>query len=87
MHSVARSNLSQKAGLILCGKNGDGAYGLKAIKANGGETAVQMPNECRHSGADSMPNTALRIEKSYNSVSLEDSHSPHSLTEWLRRIK
>lgn len=34
------------AGLILCGLDGDGAYGLKAIKDKGGKTAVQNPGEC-----------------------------------------
>lgn len=87
MIEVACINLSQKAGLVLCGKNGDGAYGLKAIKVNGGATAVQIPNECKYSGADSMPHTALNIEPSHNRVFLEDSHSPYSLTEWLRQIK
>lgn len=89
MHELANSHncLDKIAGLILCGKDGDGAYGLQAIKANGGVTAVQMPNECRHSDADSMPNTALKIEPSHSKVSLEDFHSPHSLTEWLRQIK
>lgn len=35
------------AGLILCGRYGDGAYGLKEIKDKGGNTAVQNPKECQ----------------------------------------
>jgi len=89
MYEVANSHsyLDKIAGLILCGKDGDGAYGLQAIKVNGGATAVQIPNECRYSGADSMPNTAQKIEPSHDRVSLEDPHSPNTLTGWLRQIK
>lgn len=87
MIEVARSNLSQKAGLILCGKDGDGAYGLREIKANDGETAVQIPCECQKPNVtDSMPNTALKLEPNHHKVSLENPHSPCTLTNWLRLI-
>ena len=88
MIEVARSNLSKKAGLILCGKGGDGAYGLREIKANDGETAVQIPCECQKPDVtDSMPNTALNLNPSHHRVSLEDSHSTNTLTKWLHDIK
>jgi hypothetical protein len=80
--------LDKIAGLILCGKDGDGAYGLQAIKKAGGETAVQIPGECCGLGStDSMPKTALNLEPSHRQISLENPCSEFSLTKWLLDIK
>jgi two-component system chemotaxis response regulator CheB len=44
------------AGMILTGANEDGAHGLAAIKARGGMTAVQDPEEAQHA---TMPSAAI----------------------------
>jgi len=44
------------AGLVLTGANDDGAFGLQAIKANGGLCAVQSPDEA---SARRMPEAAI----------------------------
>lgn len=80
------SQLSTIAGLIICGRDGDGAYGLKEIQAQGGATAVQMQNECIYSGADSMPKTALERHR-HQEVSLEYPPRTLTLTEWLCELK
>lgn len=80
------SQLSTIAGLIICGRDGDGAYGLKEIQAKGGATAVQMPNECIYSGADSMPRAALKLH-SHQEVSLEYPPRTLTLTQWLCDLK
>ncbi|MCT7953263.1 hypothetical protein NG798_26035, partial [Ancylothrix sp. C2] len=78
------------AGLILCGCDGDGAYGLKAIKNQGGETAVQNPKECKHDKRESssMPNTALDIDKEpkHKTILIEGNSDIISLTQWLKSI-
>jgi len=44
------------AGVVLTGANADGALGLRAIKASGGQCAVQSPDEAP---ARTMPETAI----------------------------
>jgi len=44
------------AGIILTGANEDGAHGLAAVKARGGMTAVQDPEEAQHT---TMPSAAI----------------------------
>jgi hypothetical protein len=81
------------AGLILCGLGGDGAYGLKAIKDKGGNTAVQNPGECSHPKREkttrSMPDTAIAINKKpkHQKISIEGNSCVISLTEWLESIR
>ncbi|MCT7993459.1 chemotaxis protein CheB [Laspinema olomoucense] len=78
------------AGLILCGCYGDGAYGLKAIKNEGGATAVQDPDECWHSqkrATWSMPSTALENEPNHEKISIEENSDFTSLTDWLKSIR
>jgi len=77
------------AGLILCGLGGDGAYGLKAIKDKGGETAVQNPGECSHCQkreTRSMPDTAIKQDPTHQKISIEGSTNCISLTDWLKNI-
>ena len=76
--------LEKIAGLIICGKDGDGAYGLQAIKKAGGHTAVQIPDECN---CPSMPYTALKLEPNHRQVCFADSYCEFSLTKWLMDIK
>ncbi|MCT7961705.1 chemotaxis protein CheB [Laspinema sp. D1] len=87
------------AGLILCGRDGDGADGLKAIKNEGGKTAVQNPDECQGKSrlnintneypdktTCSMPYTALDKEPKHQTISIEGNSNFTSLTDWLKEI-
>ena len=56
MESCADAYGKELAGLVLTGANEDGAAGLAAIKARGGLTAVQDPQEAAHS---TMPRAAI----------------------------
>ncbi|HLP88403.1 MAG TPA: chemotaxis protein CheB [Nostocaceae cyanobacterium] len=95
MSEVADSKSKPKiAALLLCGRFGDGAEGLKKIKKNGGYTAVQFPGECFNDPSKptapttaSMPNTALNIEPNHAIVSLENQKGNLKLSEWLDKIK
>ncbi|MBX9259126.1 hypothetical protein H1Q63_35270 [Desmonostoc muscorum CCALA 125] len=92
MSEVAASKTDHKkiAALLLCGLHGDGANGLKEIKNKGGETAVQLPDECCHyqrKNTDSMPKTALQIEPNHQIVTLEDKPDSLKLSDWLSSIK
>ncbi|MGL4503347.1 MAG: chemotaxis protein CheB [Planktothrix sp.] len=78
------------AGLILCGCDGDGAYGLKAIKNEGGATAVQDPDECWHSqkrGTGYMPYIAREKEPKHQTISIQGNSDFTSLTDWLTSIR
>jgi two-component system chemotaxis response regulator CheB len=57
--SAALSYRARAMGIVLSGGGGDGAEGLRAIKANGGLAIVQEPNEAR---APSMPLAALLLD-------------------------
>jgi hypothetical protein len=90
-----KSNLTEIeiAGLILCGLDGDGAYGLQEIKKQGGHTAVQAPNECWHPDRDdqtsSMPKAALQLDSTHQRVSLPGNTGKNgvmSLTDWLKSL-
>ncbi|MCG2594305.1 chemotaxis protein CheB [Ramlibacter sp. XY19] len=56
MESCADAYGGEVAGLVLTGANEDGARGLAAIKARGGMTAVQDPQEAQHA---TMPQAAI----------------------------
>lgn len=78
------------AGLILCGCDGDGAYGLKEIKDKGGKTAVQYPDECSHPikrNTWSMPDTAIKKESKHQIISIEGKSGVTNLTDWLKSIR
>jgi two-component system chemotaxis response regulator CheB len=57
MRTVARAWRERAAGVVLSGTMSDGTVGLMAIKANGGLTIVQDPDEVVYSG---MPRRALQ---------------------------
>ncbi|MFM7888096.1 MAG: chemotaxis protein CheB [Pseudanabaena sp.] len=84
MYEVANGNLRKVAGIVLCGLDGDGAYGLQEIARHGGEVAVQEPSECNHPlkarATSSMPNTCLSIVPNCRRISLE---SVESISNWL----
>ena len=81
MIEVAKCKLGKVAGIVLCGLEGDGAYGLQEIARHGGEIAVQEPLECgRKEGTSSMPNTCLSILENCRRISLE---SVESISDWL----
>jgi two-component system chemotaxis response regulator CheB len=46
------------AGILVTGANRDGAFGMKAIKENGGQTVVQEPSDCF---IDTMPRAAMSL--------------------------
>ncbi|HYE90999.1 MAG TPA: chemotaxis protein CheB [Terriglobales bacterium] len=54
--SVAAACGARAVGVILTGVGGDGAAGLRAIRAGGGRTIVQDPADASHGG---MPGAAL----------------------------
>ena len=47
-HSAARVHKQRVAGILLSGANRDGGRGLMEIKAHGGATFVQRPDEAAH---------------------------------------
>ena len=46
--SAARVHTQRVAGFLLSGSNRDGGRGLREIKAHGGATFVQRPDEAAH---------------------------------------
>ena len=46
--SAARVHKERVAGILLSGSNRDGGWGLREIKAHGGATFVQRPDEAAH---------------------------------------
>lgn len=56
-------------GIILSGANQDGAFGLKIIAENGGETIVQNSNEAEF---DTMPRAAIEIYKKHTVYTLNN---------------
>lgn len=87
MYEVANGNLRKVAGIVLCGCDGDGAYGLQEIARHGGKIAVQAPTECYHpkqkDTTSSMPNTCLSILQNCGRISLE---SVESISDWLMDV-
>jgi hypothetical protein len=79
--------LESIAGLIICGMDGDGAIGLQKIKSKGGKTAVQHPDECICTHADSMPKASLKLDNNHSVIYLEVASTVTTLTEWLSDIK
>jgi len=56
-------------GIILTGANNDGSAGLKKIKALGGTTIVQDPDEAE---SDTMPRAALEMAKPHHVFKLNE---------------
>lgn len=56
--SLAEDIQEKSIGIVFSGTGSDGAHGIKAIKASGGITIAQSPNEAKF---QSMPNAAINI--------------------------
>jgi two-component system CheB/CheR fusion protein len=56
--SLAEEQGEAAIGIVLSGAGGDGAAGLRAVKARGGVTLAQLPEEA---GTDSMPRSAIAL--------------------------
>lgn len=54
--SIAANKGDKAIGIILSGTGGDGSRGVRAIKAEGGFTIVQQPQNAKYDG---MPNSAI----------------------------
>ena len=54
--SIANTKGSKSIGIILSGTGSDGSRGIRAIKAEGGFTIVQQPQNAKYDG---MPNSAI----------------------------
>ncbi len=68
--SSLASEFKQKAiGIILSGTGSDGAYGIRAIKAEGGITIAQSPDSSKYDG---MPLSAINTGKVDLVVSIEN---------------
>lgn len=93
MEDIANSHhkLNKIAGLIICGLDGDGADGLNKIRQSGGDTAVQLPNECCHpirlKATSQMPTAAVNTNSNHKIVSLENAPGTMTLIQWLSKIK
>ena len=87
MTEVANGKLGKVAGIVLCGLDGDGAYGLQEIARHGGEIAVQEPSECNNpligKATSSMPHACLSVASNCRQISLE---SVATISDWLRDI-
>lgn len=62
MESCAQAYGDRLLGVVLTGANEDGARGLASVKACGGLTAVQDPDEAAHGV---MPEAAIRLAEPY----------------------
>ncbi len=93
MEDIANSynKLNKIAGLIICGLDADGADGLNKIKNSGGDTAVQLPDECCHpirqKTTFQMPEAAININPNHQIISLENTPGQITLAQWLSKIK
>jgi hypothetical protein len=93
MENIANSykKLNKIASLIICGLDGDGADGLNKIKNSGGDTAVQLPDECcnpiRQKTTSQMPEAAININPNHQIISLENTPGQITLSQWLSKIK
>jgi two-component system chemotaxis response regulator CheB len=67
--SAAKSHAQRVAGVLLSGGGSDGVSGLTVIKARGGLSIVQRPEEARH---PSMPIHAIRGDDVDAILSLEE---------------
>jgi two-component system, chemotaxis family, protein-glutamate methylesterase/glutaminase len=67
--SAARAAASRVVGVVLSGTGDDGVRGLIAIKAAGGLSLVQDPEEARHAG---MPRSALACDRVNAALVLSD---------------
>ncbi len=56
MLALALDQRDRSIGIVLSGTDGDGALGIKAIKAEGGLTIAQLPETAAHAG---MPQSAI----------------------------
>lgn len=61
-------------GVLVTGANRDGAFGMKAIRENGGQTIVQEPSECF---IDTMPKSAMAI------TAIDHVLNAESIRNWL----
>lgn len=59
LQSIARSSRSQAIGIVLSGTGSDGAAGCRAIRAAGGLTIAQEPDEAKFNG---MPQAAIETK-------------------------
>jgi two-component system chemotaxis response regulator CheB len=71
MESAADTFADKLAGFLLTGANQDGADGLKKIKANGGLTVVQDPEEAQ---VRFMPEAAIKLQAPDFILSLSQIH-------------
>ncbi len=76
-NSLAEAYGSKALGVILSGTGSDGAFGIRAIKANGGITIAQSPATAKYDG---MPISAINTGKVDLVVSVD------SIAEELHRI-
>lgn len=58
-YSLASDQKNHAIGVVLSGADGDGALGLKAIKAEGGIALVQSPESATHTG---MPRSSIAAD-------------------------
>jgi two-component system, chemotaxis family, protein-glutamate methylesterase/glutaminase len=72
MESAADTYADKLAGFLLTGANQDGAEGLRCIKANGGLTVVQDPQEAE---VRFMPDAAIALEAPDFILSLANIHA------------
>ena len=72
MNSAADAYGSGLVGILLTGANHDGAQGMARIKARGGWTVVQNPEQAQ---SDTMPLAAIRRQAPDLILSLSDIHA------------
>ncbi len=70
--SAAYAYKSKLIGILLSGANGDGAYGMKQVKENGGLTIVQDPEECQVKTMTSAAIKATQIDHILTSDQIVD---------------
>jgi two-component system, chemotaxis family, CheB/CheR fusion protein len=69
MKSLAADQRERAIGVVLTGSDGDGALGVKALKAEGGLTLAQLPSSAAHPG---MPQNAIATGLVDQQLTIED---------------